>query len=73
MGARIKRARLKQNLTQEQLAELLDISVSYVSLIVKRSFTIKFGSSLFKGLQGGGTASHGLILANIFLKNSVLA
>ena len=37
MGARIKRARLKQNLTQEQLAELLDISVSYVSLIERGS------------------------------------
>lgn len=37
MGARIKKARLQQNLTQEQLAELLDISVSYVSLIERGS------------------------------------
>lgn len=37
MGSRIKKARLQQNLTQEQLAELLDISVSYVSLIERGS------------------------------------
>ncbi|NDO45915.1 helix-turn-helix transcriptional regulator [Clostridium sp. ASF356] len=37
MGSRIKKARLSQNLTQEQLAELLDISVSYVSLIERGS------------------------------------
>ena len=33
LGNRIKKARINQNLTQEQLAEMLDISVSYVSLI----------------------------------------
>lgn len=37
MGSRIKKARLNQNLTQEQLAELLDMSVSYVSLIERGS------------------------------------
>ena len=37
MGSRIKKARLSQKITQEQLAELLDISVSYVSLIERGS------------------------------------
>ena len=37
LGNRIKKARLHQNLTQEQLAEMLDISVSYVSLIERGS------------------------------------
>ena len=37
LGKRIKNARLNQKLTQEQFAELLDISVSYVSLIERGS------------------------------------
>ncbi len=37
LGRRIKNARLNQKLTQEQFAELLDISVSYVSLIERGS------------------------------------
>ena len=38
IGRRIKKARKKANLTQENLAELMDVSVGYISQ-VERGFT----------------------------------
>ena len=42
IGLRIKLERTKQNLTQEQLAEMADISSSYLSAIEPVSYTHLF-------------------------------
>ncbi len=36
IGARLKKARLSKNLTQEELAEKLDLSVAFLSRIERR-------------------------------------
>lgn len=43
IGLRIKLERTKQNLTQEQLAEMADISSSYLSAIERGKQSISLG------------------------------
>lgn len=40
IGVRLKQARLNKKITQEQLAEILDVSVTYISRIERGSTTI---------------------------------
>lgn len=43
LGKRIKEERIRSNLTQEQLAELIDVSTTYIGLVEhgKRSITLE--------------------------------
>lgn len=44
LSANIKSARIKSNLTQEELSEKADISISFLKDIESRSFMYKFGN-----------------------------
>lgn len=68
IGMRLKQARINKNLTQEKLAEELDVSVAYISRIERGSTSLNLkrlselcsllGVSEGEVLNGASSASH---------------